>query len=231
MIRIILSGCNGRMGNAITEYCKQDLNFQIVAGISKNTQRKQYYSTFLHPSECCLYADVLIDFSHPDAIYSVLSYSIEHQIPAVLGTTGYSSVQQEVIGAAGRQIPIFYAANYSIGANLLMRLVSSASVCLDLGYEANIIEHHHKNKLDSPSGTALLLSQSMGQNINIQSIRSGSVAGEHRVLFSAAHEKLELIHRAEDLSAYVPGVMRAAQFITNVNIPGLYSMEHLLRLR
>ena len=227
MIRIILSGCNGRMGSAITEYCKQNSHFRIVAGFSGKTRLDRDYSIFLHPSECSLSGDVLIDFSRPDAIEPLLFFGIVHQIPMVLGVTGYSNTQQKAIQTAGQQIPIFYAANYSIGANILMRLVSLAAICLDFGYEADIIEHHHKNKLDSPSGTALLLSQIIGRNTAIKSIRSGSTAGEHKVLFSAEHEILELTHHADNRTAYVEGIMRAANFITRTKAPGIYTMEHL----
>jgi len=215
------------MGSAITEYCKQDSRFQIIAGFFGKTRINRNYPSFPHPSECSLSGDVLIDFSRPDAIEPLLSFTIAHQIPMVLGVTGYSITQQEAIYTAGQQIPIFYAANYSIGANILMRLVSSAAVCLAFGYEADIIEHHHKNKLDSPSGTALLLSQLIGGNTTINSIRSGSTAGEHKVLFSAEHEMLELTHHADNRSAYVEGIMRAAKFITRTKDPGIYTMEHL----
>ena len=217
------------MGTEVSEYCRKRQGFQIVAGYSRH-QTVKNYPAFTVLAQCSVEADVLVDFSQPEAVHQLLPYCIRNRIPIVLGVTGYSQQQMDEILSACESIPIFRSANFSIGATVLLKLVRTAAPLLVDGFDANIIERHHKNKLDSPSGTALLLSRTLGKQSEIKSLRSGTTAGEHTVLFAGADEVLTLSHRADSRKVYAAGAMQAARFIANVNRPGLYGMEDLLQI-
>ena len=228
MLRIILSGCRGRMGDEINQFCRTQSDVSIVAGFSKKTDPKGEYPIFSLYSHCTVDADVLVDFSHPDALPQLLLYCKKYHLPAVLGVTGYSDRQLESIQDASTVLPIFRAANFSLGANVLLKLTKTAAGALGSIFDADIIERHHRNKLDSPSGTAMMLSFAAERKLPIHSIRSGSTAGEHTVLFAGPNEVLELTHRADCRSVYASGALRAARFIAAADRPGLYGMEDLL---
>lgn len=229
MLRIILAGCNGRMGTEVSEHCRKQQEFQIAAGYSRH-QMDENYPVYTALEQCSVTADVLVDFSRPEAIHQILPYCVRNRLPAVLGVTGYSQQQLNEIHSACELIPIFRAANFSIGANVLLKLVRTAAPLLGDEFDADIIERHHRNKLDSPSGTALLLWRTLGNLPEIKSIRSGSTAGEHTVLFAGADEVLVLSHRADSRNVYAAGAMQAARFIAGVDHPGLYGMEDLLQI-
>lgn len=216
------------MGTEISEYCRNLQDFDVVAGFAKGIHQEKHYPVFTMPEQCSIPADVLIDFSRPEAIHWLLPYCIKNRLPAVLGVTGYSQNQLKEIHSACTSIPIFHATNFSIGANMLLKLVQSAAAFPEYGFDVDIIERHHKNKLDSPSGTALLLSHALRKDVQIKSIRSGSTAGEHIVLFAGPNEVLTLTHRADTRKVYAIGALRAARFIANRKQPGLYGMEDLL---
>lgn len=228
MLRIILAGFSGRMGDEVIQYCRKSQDLKIVAGFSRSIHPEKDCPVFTTPEQCNISADVLIDFSRPESIDHLLPYCISHRLPAVLGVTGYSQNQMQLIYSACRSIPIFRAANFSIGANTLLKLVQYAAISLAHGFDVDIIERHHKNKLDSPSGTALLLSSLLQTESDIKSIRSGTTAGEHTVLFAGSNEVLTLTHRADTREVYAAGAIRAAQFIVSKKTPGLYGMEDLL---
>ena len=228
MLRIILAGCHGRMGTEISRFCHERPEISIVAGIDRTGRPTERYPVFSVPFQCDINADVLVDFSQPEVIHQLIPYCINRKLPIVLGVTGYSQQQLEIVQAACKTIPIFRAANLSIGANVLLKLTKFAAISLGNGFDADIIERHHKQKRDSPSGTALLLSIMLQKETAIKSIRSGSTAGEHTVLFAGTDEVLKLTHRADSRAVYAAGAIRAAHFIATAEHPGLYGMDDII---
>lgn len=229
MLRLILSGCHGRMGHQVIAACSGRADVAIVAGIDHAGRPAEHFPVFPKAELCQVPADVLVDFSRPDALEALLALCVQRQLPVVLAVTGYSQRQRDLIVLAARTIPVFQAANLSIGANILLRLAKQAAEALGPDFGAAITERHHREKLDSPSGTALLLSQSLPQTPELFSIRAGTTAGEHTVMFAGPDEVLELSHRADSREVYAAGAVRAAHFISSVNCPGLYGMEALLK--
>ncbi len=227
MLNILLSGCHGRAGRQVADLCHNSLYFRIVAGTDSQQRPDPDFPVYQSPL-LCPDADVLIDFSVPDALPQVLDACTTRRMPAVLAVTGYSVLQQRQIQAAARTVPLFCAPNLSLGANVLLKLACAAAADLD-HYSVFVVDHHHKYKRDSPSGTALLLAQASHCSPScIYSIRSGTAPGEHHVTFSGDHETLELIHRTENRAVYAAGALRAAQFIAATKTPGLYGMNDLL---
>lgn len=230
MLRIILAGCHGRMGRQTAELCARRSDLSVAAGLDPRGRPAEGFPVFSHPEDCGEEADVLVDFSRPEALPSLLAFCARRRLPAVLAVTGYSKEQLAQIGLAAHIIPIFRAANLSLGANILLRLARQASAALGPDYEAAITERHHRNKLDAPSGTALLLAEALSPApTGVFSIRAGTTAGEHTVLFAGQDEVLELTHRADSRRVYAIGAVRAAQFIACAERPGLYGMDDLLK--
>lgn len=216
------------MGTQVSQYCLKLPDTNVVAGIDRMARPAETYPVFSAATQCDVCADVLVDFSQPDAVYQLIPYCVRHHLPIVLGVTGYSQQQMEVIQTACEMLPVFRAANLSIGANVLLKLTKLAAASLSNGFDVDIIERHHRAKRDSPSGTALLLSSATQKKTAIKSIRSGSTAGEHTVLFAGPDEVLELTHRADSRAVYAAGAIRAAHFIASVEHPGLYGMEDII---
>lgn len=230
MLRLILSGCNGRMGKEVVSLCAKTKVCQIVAGIDYKLRPNEFFQVFSDPCLCSVHADVMLDFSHPNQLSQLITYCVNSHLPLVLAATGYTRDQHLQIEAAARQIPIFQAANLSIGANVLLHLAESAAHSLYHEYEIAIIERHHRSKRDSPSGTALLLVEAVSPlPADTFSLRNGTTAGEHTVLFAGDHETLELTHRADSRSVYARGALKTVQFMADIKEPGLYGMEHLLK--
>lgn len=228
MVHILLAGCDGRMGREVVELCAHSQDFVVTAGISPGG-RSNLFPVFSDWTACHAYADVVIDFSSVDGLDLLLAYCLRHETPALLAVTGYSRRQIEQIHQASRAIPIFQAANLSIAANTMQKLVKQASDSLGSAYDIVITEHHHKGKADSPSGTALLLSEAVGNRGEIHSLRSGTVPGEHHMIFSGNNEILELTHRTFGRRVYAQGAIQAAKFLMTVQKPGLYGMDDLLQ--
>lgn len=230
MLRVILAGCHGRMGREVAACCAGRSDACISAGLDKTGRPCDEFPVFSDLTQCRIPADVLVDFSRPEALTPILAFCTRRKLPAVLAVTGYSQQQLEQIKAASRSIPIFRAANLSIGANVLRTLTRQAAAALGNEFDITIVERHHKNKADSPSGTALMLARSIPRKSDVISIRAGSTtAGEHTVLFTGQNEVLELTHRADDRSIYAAGAIRAAHFVAKINRPGLYGMDHMLK--
>lgn len=230
MLRVILAGCHGRMGREVAAHCAGRPDVCISAGLDRTGRPCDGFPVFSELIQCRIPADVLVDFSCPDALSPILAFCTRRKLPAVLAVTGYSQQQLEQIKAASRSIPIFRAANLSIGANVLRVLTRQTAAALGNEFDITIIERHHKNKADSPSGTAIMLAKSIPGKSDVISIRAGSTtAGEHTVLFTGQNEVLELTHRADNRSIYAAGAIRAAHFIAKINRPGLYGMDHMLK--
>jgi 4-hydroxy-tetrahydrodipicolinate reductase len=223
--RVLLVGAAGRMGKTVLDLAAADPKIDIVAQCDLGDP--------IEPAmENC---DVIIDFSHPDAIDEVCRAASQHGKSLVIGTTGHSQEQRRMIQEAAQSLPIVFASNFSVGVNVLFWLTRKAAELLERDFDPEIIEMHHKMKKDAPSGTAktlaeILKTEQKNQNeIPIQSIREGEVVGEHTVIFSGPGERLELTHRAASREIFARGALRAAKWIVG-RPPGLYSMQDVLGL-
>lgn len=249
MLRIILSGCGGAMGQTVASCAAASDNYEIVSGIDVKETAGSSFPVFPHPDEVTTEADVLIDFSNPALLESLLTFGIRRNLPLVLCTTGYTKEQTARIKAASEQIPVFSSGNMSLGVNLLIALSKKAAKVLGSSFDIEIIEKHHNRKLDAPSGTALMIadgvSESLGKEmhyvydrhsqrkpresseIGIHSVRGGTIVGEHDVIFAGPHEVLTLSHSAQSRDIFALGALNAAGFLVNKG-KGLYSMSDLL---
>ena len=224
MLWLLLSGCHGRMGRQLVQYCRGRTDAAVAAGIDPRGRPGDGFPVFRTLAGCTEKADVLVDFSRPEALDGVLAGCLDRAIPAVLAVTGYTPAQEAAIRAAAERVPIFRAANLSLGAYALQRLSLQARELL-AEFDAAVIERHRRGKLDAPSGTALLLTGAL--DCPVCSVRAGTVAGEHTVLFAGEHEVLELTHRADSGAVFAAGALRAARFLSG-RAPGLYGMDDLL---
>ena len=251
MINVILSGCNGNMGKMISAAVRNRNNVQIVAGFDKNVTIGDSYPVFSKAAECKVSADVIIDFSHPSVLEPLLDYAVTNQLPVVIATTGLSTDQIGRIKQAARQIPIFYTANMSLGINLMVELAQKAAKLLSADFDIEIIEKHHNQKIDAPSGTALMLADAMSESVNfvpayvfdrhsrrmkrdhkeigIHTVRGGTIVGEHEVIFAGKDEVLSISHSANSKEVFATGSINAAIFLTGQK-PGLYSMRDMIAM-
>jgi len=224
-LRVLLVGGAGRMGKTIVDLAKDDPNIKIVAQCDIG----DVIGSAMNKS------DVVIDFSHPDAIDEICRAALQDQRPLVIGTTGHSAEQRAAIERSAKSIPVVFASNFSVGVNTLFALARSAAETLGLEFNVEIIETHHQTKKDAPSGTAKTLAnilrkvRNANADIPIQSIRKGDVVGEHTVVFSGPDERLEMTHRAASRKIFARGALRAARWIIG-RPTGLYSMQDVLGL-
>ncbi|MBR2338670.1 MAG: 4-hydroxy-tetrahydrodipicolinate reductase [Clostridia bacterium] len=249
MTNILLCGCNGKMGRAVTACAATRDDCQIVAGIDLNTAATAGYPVFADPASCTVDADVIVDFSHPSCLSDVLSLAVARGIPAVICTTGLSDDQIAQIHETARTVPMFFSANMSLGVSLLAELCKKAATVLGNSFDVEIIERHHNQKLDAPSGTALMLAEAVRDGltyepnyvfdrhavrqkrdpheIGFSAVRGGTIVGEHEVLFAGHEECLSLIHRAQSKEVFAAGALNAALFM-KAQPTGLYSMKELV---
>lgn len=250
MPKIIISGCNGKMGQNITRLCAEKKDITIVAGFDINPVKLSYYPVYADPMEYSGEADVVIDFSNPSTLGGLLDYCTARGVPCVLCTTGYSSEQLVQISHVSDSIPVFRSGNMSLGINLLTALIKKAAAVLGDGYDVEIVERHHRMKVDAPSGTALMLAdavssalpfepefvydresvrQSRGKNeIGISSVRGGTIVGEHEVIFAGTDEVIEFKHTAYSRDVFANGAITAAIFLSNIKTPKMYDMNDVL---
>lgn len=231
-----MNGCNGKMGQVISAICKEDPQIEIVAGVDLYDGIKNDYPVFPNISVCDVKADVIIDFSNARAVDDLLVYSVDKKIPVVLCTTGLSEEQMEQVKAASGQVAVLKSANMSLGINLLMQLLAQAATILaPAGFDMEIVEKHHNQKLDAPSGTALALADSMNEaldeaytytydrsqkrqkrdkyEIGISAVRGGNIVGEHEVIFAGQDEVIEFKHTAYSKAVFAKGAVEAAKFL------------------
>ena len=249
MTNIILCGANGRMGRAISEKAEKSESCRIVAGCDINDSCINPYPVFTDIEKCDIKADVIIDFSHPSAFYGVLSFAKKNKLPLIVATTGLSDEQKNDLFAAEKEIPVFYSANMSLGVNLLINLCKKAAAVLDGKFDIEIVEKHHRTKLDAPSGTALAIADGIGEvlkntpeytydrhsvrrvrgnnEIGIHSVRGGSIVGEHEVIFAGTDEVISLSHSASSREVFASGALYAAGFMKD-KPAGLYNMNDLI---
>lgn len=248
MIKVILCGASGKMGNFISMTAKKDTNMEIVAGVDK-INCGQSYPVFDSFQKVNTDADVIIDFSHPVLLDSMLEFAIYKKIPVVIATTGYSEAQIDKIKEASKIIPIFFSFNMSLGVNLICSLSKKAAKILGDDFDIEIIEKHHNQKIDAPSGTAIMLAnavndcfdnkktyeydrhskrQKRGINeIGIHSVRGGTIVGEHDVIFAGHDETITISHSALSKEVFAVGAIKAAKFIFNKS-PGMYDMNSVI---
>ncbi len=250
MVKVILSGCNGKMGQVVTAMCQANPDMEIVAGVDICTVQQSDYPVYASPAAFDGAADCIIDFSNPAALTSLLDYCRQTGCAVVLATTGYSDAQLQEIADAAKEIRIFRSANMSLGINVLVSLVRQAAKILGSSWDIDIVEKHHNRKLDAPSGTAVMIAdaaaaareedmdyvysrhdvrQKRGQNeIGISSVRGGTIVGEHEVLFAGTDEVLEIRHSAYSREIFANGAVRAAAYVASRTDPGIYDMENLV---
>lgn len=250
MLKVILSGCNGAMGRAVTKVVSESEDVEIVVGIDKYKDRySNSYEVYENIFDFKDKADVIIDFSHPSCLEDILNYGEKNNIPIVIATTGLNAEDYIKIETASKKVPIFKSANMSIGVNLLIDLVKKAALALEGNFDIEIIEKHHNKKVDSPSGTALMIADAINEEldnsmeyiygregksvkretneIGIHAIRGGTIAGEHTVIFAGLDEIVEVKHTALSKNIFASGAVKAAKFIVNKE-NGLYKMENLM---
>lgn len=236
MTRVIINGCNGKMGQCVTGICAGDEEIEIVAGIDTYDGIANDYPVFPSLKECAVEADVIIDFSTAKALDLLIEYSVDRQIPVVLCTTGLSEEQLKKVEDAYKKVAILKSANMSLGINTLFELLKKAAlVFAPAGFDMEIVEKHHNQKLDAPSGTALALADSMNEaldnaysytydrskerrkretyEIGISAVRGGNIVGEHEVIFAGQDEVIEFKHTAYSKAVFAKGAVEAAKFL------------------
>lgn len=250
MINVLLSGCNGKMGQVITRLASQREDLKIAAGFDQNTSIQNTYPVFSDLSKCNNDIDVIIDFSHPAALDSLLQFAISRKIPAVIATTGLANTQVQMLKDASKIIPIFFSANMSLGVNLLIDLVKKAARVLEKDFDIEIVEKHHNQKIDAPSGTALAIADAINSSleqqqeyiydrhsrrkkrskteIGIHAVRGGTIVGDHLVIFAGNDEIIEINHIATSKEIFAVGALNAAAFL-HKKAAGMYSMDELIQ--
>lgn len=249
MTRIILSGCNGKMGQVITRIVAENQNATIVAGIDINTKISNSYPVYSSPFDVEEEADVIIDFSHPNCLENLLSFAKQKNLGAVIATTGLNSAQKVLLEETSKQIPVFFSANMSLGINLIIDLAKRAAKLLEGSFDIEIIEKHHNQKIDAPSGTALAIADSISEVLNekpeyvydrhstrkkrtkteigLHAVRGGTIVGEHDVIFAGNDEVIELKHHAASKEVFAVGAVKAAIFLSGKQAD-MYNMNDLV---
>ena len=250
MLKIALSGCNGRMGRVITDICSKKENMKIVAGFDLYTEKLADYPLFADPFEFTGACDVIIDFSNVSLTDQLLAYCIKTRTPVVICTTGHNAEQLARIREASQQIPVFRSGNMSVGINLMMELLRKCASVLSEGFDVEIVEQHHNQKVDAPSGTALMLADAVREalpydaeyvydrherrekrpahEIGIHSIRGGTIVGEHSVMFCGRDEIIEIRHSARSREVFAVGAVDAAAYLAAQTQPDMYDMSDVI---
>lgn len=250
MVKIIMHGCNGHMGQVISDIVEKDPDAEIVAGIDIADQGKNSYPVFTDIDACQVEADAIIDFSSAKATDKLLEYSAARQIPVVLCSTGLSQEQLAKVEETSRKVAVLKSANMSLGINTLLKLVQDAArVLAAAGFDMEIVEKHHRLKLDAPSGTALALADSINEamdnqyhyvydrsqkrekrddkEIGISAVRGGTIVGEHEIIFAGQDEVIEFKHTAYSKAIFGKGAVEAAKFLAGKSA-GRYDMSDVI---
>lgn len=247
MVSIILSGANGKMGHVVADLVLNNEDCKIVAGVDISGKSECDFPVYKNFDN--ITGDVVIDFSNPSALDGILNFAVKNKNGIVLATTGYSKEHIGKIKEASKLIPIFFTFNMSIGINLLVNLATKAYSVLGENFDIEIIEKHHNQKIDAPSGTAIMLAEAINEEANnaykfmfdrhnvkhergskelgIHTVRGGTIVGEHEVIFAGKDEIVTLSHSARSKDIFAVGSIKAACFIKD-KPPGLYNMSHLI---
>ena len=243
----LICGINGKMGANLVELLKDDKDLNVVCGvdINQNGQKTPVYAAFNEVKEK---VDVVIDFSSPAVLKDELIWAVKNNCPVVLASTGYSAEDTKLIDATAKKIAVFKTGNFSLGINLLVKLVKKAAETLGEGFDIEIIEKHHSQKVDAPSGTALMLAEGVneaysggkeylygregivgkrGNEIGIHAVRGGTIVGEHEVMFAGEDEVITLTHSARSKRVFAVGAIRAAKWLAG-KPAGKYDMNDVL---
>ena len=252
MVRAIMHGCNGKMGRVITGLIRDDDAIEIVAGIDTYTGTANDYPVFESIEACDVEADVVIDFSNASAVDHLLDYCAKKKLPVVLCTTGISEEQLRKVEETAEQTAVLKSANMSLGINLLLKLLQNAAKVLGpAGFDIELVERHHNQKVDAPSGTALALADSVNEaldnqytyvfdrsqvrqkrgekEIGISAVRGGTIVGDHEVIFAGADEVIEFKHTAYSKAVFGKGAVEAAKFLAGKKA-GKYDMSDVIQL-
>lgn len=247
MTKIIMHGCNGRMGQMITSLAAEDKDIEIVAGIDISDHISNPYPVFSKLSECDIEADVVVDFASVKVIDELLDVCVEKNLPVVVCTTGLSEEQVQKVNETSKHIPVLRSANMSLGINVIQDVLTKISELLSTsGFDIEIVEKHHKMKKDAPSGTALALADAVnagltekkdyiydrsdrlearGDNeLGISAVRGGTIVGEHEVIFAGTDEVITIKHTAYSRAIFGKGALSAAKFLATAK-PGMYDMN------
>jgi 4-hydroxy-tetrahydrodipicolinate reductase len=250
MTKVIMHGCNGKMGQMITGIVAQDPEIEIVAGVDASDHIKNTYPVFKNIAECDVNADAVIDFCAAGAVDGLLDYCVEKQIPCVLCTTGLSKEQLDHVEEASKKVAILKSANMSLGVNMLLKILKEAAgVLVPAGFDIEIVEKHHNQKVDAPSGTALALADSINEEFNneyeyvydrsqvrakrsdkeigISAVRGGTIVGDHDVIFAGEDEVVTFSHRAYSKALFGKGAVAAAKFLKG-KPAGKYDMQDVI---
>ena len=250
MVKIIMHGCNGHMGQVISGIVEKDPDAEIVAGIDIADQGKNSYPVFTDIDTCQVEADAIIDFSSAKATDKLLEYSAARQIPVVLCSTGLSEEQLAKVEETSKKVAVLKSANMSLGINIRLKLVQDAAkVLATAGFDMEIVEKHHRLKVDAPSGTALALADSINEamdnkyhyvydrsqkrekrddkEIGISAVRGGTIVGEHEIIFAGQDEVIEFKHTAYSKAIFGKGAVEAAKFLAG-KPAGRYDMSDVI---
>ena len=250
MVKIIMHGCNGAMRQVISSLAEKDEELEIAAGIDLNPEQKNGYPVFSSLEECTVQADVIVDFASAKAVDHLLDYCGQTGMPVVLCTTGLSQEQIQKVSETAEKTAVLRSANMSLGVNLLLKMVKEAAKVLAAAdFDIEILEKHHNQKVDAPSCTALALADSINEamdqqyhyvydrssrrekrdkkEIGIQSVRGGSIVGEHDVIFAGQDEVITFSHTAYSKAIFAKGALSAAKFLKG-KAAGLYTMADVI---
>jgi 4-hydroxy-tetrahydrodipicolinate reductase len=250
MTNVIMHGCNGKMGQMIVGLCAQDPDITVVAGVDVNEERKNDFPVFASIADCDVHADAVIDFSNAAAVDGLLDWCADKKVPVVLCSTGLSEEQLKKVKQTSAKVAVLKSANMSLGINTLMDLLQRAvKVFAPAGFDVEIVEKHHNQKLDAPSGTALALADSINEamdgsyeyvydrsgrrakrdakELGISAVRGGTIVGEHEVIFAGTDEVIEFKHTAYSRAVFGKGAIAAAKFLKGRDA-GLYDMQDVI---
>ncbi|MDE6763075.1 MAG: 4-hydroxy-tetrahydrodipicolinate reductase [Oscillospiraceae bacterium] len=249
MVTVTISGANGKMGKVIASVISERNDCNVISGIDIAHDGNRGFDVYTHPSELPQKPDVIIDFSHPSALNGLLEYCLSTGTAVVLAATGYTDEEIAEIKKAAEQIPVFFTFNMSLGINLLCKLAKTAATVLGRQFDIEILEKHHNQKIDAPSGTAIMLANAINETldnkyqcvydrhsqrkkrekneIGMHSVRGGTIVGEHDIIFAGRDEVITLSHSAASKEVFAAGAVSAAVFLANCPA-GLYDMAALL---
>lgn len=250
MIKVLICGCNGKMGKVVASVVESTEGCEVAAGVDVNDRLDTKFPVYLSIEKVNVDVDVIIDFSHPLALPSIINYAKKHLIPVVLCTTGYDKKQVSEIKELSEVVPVFCSRNMSLGINLLIELSKKALEVLGDDFDIEIVEKHHNQKIDAPSGTALMIADVLSESkseqvqyvydrhsyrkprekseIGIHTIRGGNIVGDHEVMFAGTGEVITISHSAQSKEVFAVGAVKAAKFIIN-KTPRIYDMSDLIK--
>ena len=250
MTKMIMHGCNGRMGKVIIDLVKEDNDIEVVAGVDAFGDNNYDFPVYRSLNECSTEADVIVDFSNASAVDGLLDYCTAKNVPVVLCSTGLSEEQLKKVKEASTKVAVLKSANMSVGVNALIKVLKEVSpMFAAAGFDIEIVEKHHNQKLDSPSGTAIALADSINESLNnemdyvydrstrreerpqkeigISAVRGATIVGDHDVIFAGHDEVVTLSHRAYSRAIFGKGAIQAAKFLSGKQA-GLYDMSDVL---